>query len=231
MFASFPPVSMFVAAALVSSLAVGCAEQTASSGETGTVALSASRLLLPDNDPCRKVLGPLALGLADGIGGVLFTKSVTIALRKTSPATRDYVAILESEIFAPIQYDIQLANDDARVCVLKTVTHERVGKLPNFRQSEARSEAGNPPISVTITPANDDCLTTVTAMAQAAAMSLFHAKLESSVVTAQLDGVQEDRGYQIHMEGEGATTKAANFFLVVSNDSASKCFVDELVAK
>src|SRR5690349_20379926 len=93
--------------------ASGCAVETASSEpapEESTSDLSLSKVKLPLNDPCRDVLAPLAMGLADGAAGLPWTKSITVSL-VSETEYRSYVAAVARTDGSTIKYDVELDND------------------------------------------------------------------------------------------------------------------------
>src|SRR5262245_8551198 len=63
-------------------LAIGCAAEASTSDGPGSSveALTNSKVKLPAGDPCRGVLAPLALGLAEGSVGLPYASAVTVSL-------------------------------------------------------------------------------------------------------------------------------------------------------
>jgi hypothetical protein len=230
--------STIVCAFVVLGIATGCTAETDFAPEVSETddALRAREVKLPAGDPCRDVLAPLALGLADGAHGLAFTSSVTVSLTSETESRFYTVSSTGRGSGAPVRYEVELSNDSASQCLFLSAKRDDAIALENDTRSRATSKELRPTVPVSVSPAGDDCSSTVKLLAQAVGLSAVGASSIQSI-RATLVSETEDRDYDVHVDGKsfvanGKTfTNDYDFTFNMSNDSASKCFVQELMFK
>src|SRR5262249_36529991 len=120
--------SLFVLA--LGLFAAGCAATTDSGSaddpDDTAMALSNSKIQLPKNDPCRDVLAPLALGLADGSVGLDYAKSIAVSLTSKTDTRLYTVAITGDD---SVNYEVTLDNDSASTCFVEGISINQKAKL------------------------------------------------------------------------------------------------------
>jgi hypothetical protein len=162
--------------------------------------------------------------------GLDFARSVTVSLTSETDTRLYTVSITQDG--APLAYEVELDNDSASTCLLLNVKSANDAKLAHDSRSSATAKETHASVPVTVSPANDDCASTVKLLAQAAAVSAVGA---SNVVGVRVElvGETEDRDYVVHVDGKSFVANGEtfpndwDFDLNVSNDSAFKCFVQE----
>ncbi|NOU28697.1 MAG: hypothetical protein HOO96_12390 [Polyangiaceae bacterium] len=217
-------------------LAGGCTAESAQSSEDAPTldALSASKVQLPKGDACRDVLGPLALAVADGAYGLAYTKSITVS--KVGEADTRAYTVQATGADSLLRYDVELDNDSASRCLLLAVSVNQTAKLGRDRRSAAKGAELRVSAPISVTPAGDDCRSTVKLLAQAAAVSAVGASYVQNV-DVRLVGETDDRDYEAHVDGQPFVANGRSFAndydftFNLSNDSASKCLVQGIGRK
>lgn len=218
-------------------LAMGCAaeaESPASPAEVSADALSSSKVKLPAGDTCRDVLAPLALGLADGAFGLSYANAITVSLTSETDTRLYTVAVTQGA--SSIRYEVELDNDSNSMCLLESIKRDDAAGLERDKRTSLTQGERNANVKVVVAPANDDCASVVKLLGQAAAVSAVGAN-DVQQVTVSLDSETEDRDYAIHVDGKSFQANGKtfdndyDFTLNVSNDSASKCFVQSMSFK
>ncbi len=215
----------------------GCAAETAPTSEPvgeSADAIAASKVKLPSGDPCRDVLGPLSLGLADGARGLAYTSGITVSLTSAAD-TRFYTVSIAGE-GSPYVYEVELDNDSASMCLLLSATTSQTATLENDRRSKATNAELRVTAPISVSPRGDDCASTVKLLAQGAAVSAVGEKFIQKI-DVTLESETEDRDYGVHVDGKSFKANGQtfpndyDFALNMSNDSASKCFVQSVTRK
>ncbi len=202
------------------------ASEPAAQGED----LKLSSVKLPAGDPCRTVLGPLALGLADGAIGLSYAEGVTVSLtHETEIRTYSFSVFYRGE---SVRYTVELDNDSHSECLLLSLAVDPEARPNTDRRTSVKPNEvkASFPISV---PSSDDCASTVKLLAQAVAES---AVAPTHIETVQVDLLSEteDRDYVARVNGRDFTVNGEtfandyDFAINVSNDSAFKCFVQDV---
>lgn len=204
-------------------------------GQTDTQALAASKVRLPAGDPCRDVLGPLALGLADGAVGLAYTKGIAVSLTSETE-TRTYTVEIAHAGNA-FRYEVELDNDSHSMCFLEGIKLDPSAKLAGDARKMATGKELHPvSAKITVSPAKDDCASTVKLLAEAIASSTVGAS-QVIAVKATLESETEDRDYGVHVDGKAFVANGtrfpndADYAIQLSNDSAFKCLVQEIHAR
>lgn len=199
---------------------------TASSSESepaaGTsTAISDSKVKLPAADECRDVLAPLALGLAESAVGLEYAKSITVSLTSETD-TRLYTVSAVADGYTAT-FEVELDNDSASLCFLDSVVLNNDAKLESDPKSKMKHGEATFAAPVTVEPANDDCADAVKLLADAAGVATVG---KSALIGTSVKylGEDENRYYRIHVEGPSSY----DFDLETSNDSASKCWAQDL---
>ncbi len=219
-------------------LLAGCAAPTSESEPESPASseegLASSKVKLPKGDDCRDVLSPLALALADGAVGTSYTKSITVSLTSETD-TRLYTVLVEGRD-SSIQYEVELDNDSHSKCFIEGIRVEPKAKLSSEKRTATTNAERYISAPISVTPKNDDCASTVKLLAQAVAVSAVGAKFIERV-DVTLVGETEDRDYVAHVDGKSFVANGRtfpndyDFILNVSNDSAFKCFVQQVSIK
>jgi hypothetical protein len=199
----------------------------------GTDALTPAKVFLPESDACREVLAPLALGLADGAAGLAFTQRIDVSLTSETD-TRLYAVAIEGQK-SSAAYEVELDNDSVSKCFLLSAKSKPEATLENDRRTAMTQAEWRADAPVTVVPAQDDCASTVKLLGRAAAVSAVGPR-DITSVTVSLAGAEEERGYSVHVDGRAFVVNGQtfpndyDFALSVSNDSAFKCFVEDVHA-
>lgn len=195
-------------------------------------AISDAKVKLPAGDACRDVLAPLALGLAESAVGLEYAKSITVSLTSETD-TRLYIVSAVADSYAAT-FEVELDNDSASKCFLLSATMNDEAKLANDTKTKMKHGEASFAATIALEPADDDCGDAVKLIADAVGVAdVGRASLTYSSV--KFLGEDENRYYRIHVAGRPITvdghTVIANEYdydLETSNDSASKCWVQEL---
>lgn len=199
-----------------------CAEPPGDASTSSADAISHSKVKLPIADECRDVLAPLALGLAEGAVGLDYAKSVTVSLTSATD-TRLYTVTAAGDSYAA-SFEVELDNDSASKCFLLSAVMNNDAKLAGDAKSKLKSGEASVGAPVTIEPADDDCRASVKLLALAAGVATVgQADLLGASVTFL--GEDENRYYRLHVDGR---QNDYDFDLETSNDSASKCWAQDL---
>lgn len=219
-----------VALGLGLGLLAGCAAAPADGGPASSEdAISLSKVKLPANDPCRDVLAPLALGIADGAVGAS-ANAITVSLTSETDTRLYTVSVARGA--QTTRYEVELDNDSASLCFLDSVKPSDAATLENDARAAAKASELAVTAPIAVSPADDDCLSTVKLLAQAAAVSAVGANLEK--VDVKLESATETREYSVAVDGRAFQANGqtfpndAKFTIEVSNDSASKCWVESV---
>jgi len=194
-------------------------------------ALVTSKVVLPSGDPCRDVLAPLSVGLADGAGGP--TTGITVSLTSAADTRLYTVSIAGGR--APLVYEIELDNDSASKCLLQSASAAPSAALGRDSRSRATKRELRATAPISVAPPGDDCASTVKLLAQAAGVSAVGASLQK--VDVALESETEDRDYVAHVDGKSFIANGRtfpndyDFSFSLSNDSAFKCFVQGVSLK
>lgn len=220
---------------LALALPVGCAGVAAeSSDDSSEDALTNAKVKLPAKDQCRDVLAPLALGLAEGALGLDGTKSITVSLTSETDE-RDYVVVIAGE-GTSVTYGVTLDNDSASSCMLVSVEVSEKAKPAKDARTKMTASERKASVPVPVTPADDECASSVKLLAQAAAVSAVGGG-NAEKVDAALESASDTRDYRISVDGKAFSANGQEFQndftfdLTASNDSASKCFVERLAPR
>jgi len=227
LFASLSSLAPLLAASLLLAACAGeAAEADLAADES---AATAARVKLPEDDRCRDVLGPLALALGDGASGAAVTASLV-----SSTEVRVY-ALSVARGTSRFRYTAELDNDSASRCLLLSVKLDHDAVLGADPRTSA-TPAELAPLGPVNVPAEDVCASTVSLLAQAAAVSAVgRSGLVAGDVT--LVGADEDRTYDARLDGRDFTVGAATFSndwayrFELSNDSAFKCVVHDVTLR
>ncbi len=211
----------------------GCAAQADEPTEVAAAeAVSASKVKLPAGDACRDVLAPLALGLADGAAGLAYTKAVTVSLVSETD-TRVYVVDIARTFGGAVRYEVELDNDSHSMCLLEAIKVDPKAALGKDKRAAATAKETQATAPITVSPAGDDCASTVKLLAQAAGVSSVGAS-QLVRIDAKLVSATDEREYAVHVDGKAFVANGKtfpndmDFTLVLDNDSASKCFVQSI---
>lgn len=209
-------------------------------------ALSAANIELPSGDPCRDVLGSLALGLAEGSVGRDNTNAVRVTVVGQDEWLH-YEVLVDGKTFSAngqsfandYRWSVALDNDYTAQCYLVAAKLLRDGDAGHPLQGEKRATAKELAPSdapVDVSPANDACASPLKYLARGAAVSAVGA---SNIVSTKvaLDGESDTRSYTVHVDGKSFTQDGHNvandhdFIFELDNDSASTCLPLSLTAK
>jgi hypothetical protein len=198
-----------------------CAEPEATTASSSE-AIHDSKVRLPATDECRDVLAPLALGLAESAVGLRYAKSITVSLTSETD-TRLYAVSAVADGYTA-SFEVELDNDSASTCWLLSVTNEST-TLANDAKSKLKHGEADLAAPVTVEPADDDCADAVKLLADAAGVATVG---KSALVGTSVTylGEDENRYYRVHVDGPADY----DFDLETSNDSASKCWVQDFRA-
>lgn len=206
--------------ALSSFAFVACAAPSSDDASSTEAAISDSKVKLPAGDPCRDVLAPLALGLADSAVGLDYAKSVTVSLTSETD-TRLYTVQAVAPSYTA-SFEVELDNDSASKCWLLSATMNNDAKLAGDAKSKMKHSEADFSAPVSVIPTTDDCIGPVALVANAARIATG-----GSSAQVTFTGEDENRYYTVHVVS-GAY--GYDFDLETSNDSASKCWVQDLEA-
>jgi hypothetical protein len=210
-------------------VAFACAEPDPTTTSSSEAAISDSKVKLPANDECRDVLAPLALGLAESAVGLRYAKSITVSLTSETD-TRLYAVSAVADGYTA-SFEVELDNDSASMCWLLSATNKST-TLANDAKTKLKHGEGALAAPVTVEPSDDDCADAVTFLADAAGVATVG---KSALVGTSVKflGEDENRYYRVHVDGRPFTvngqtfTNDYDFDLETSNDSASKCAVQD----
>lgn len=223
-------------------LATACSSAAPADGSGPSESdLTAEDVQLPAEDKCRDVLAPLARGLAEGSIGRTNTLRVDVTATSETEV-RDYAVRVDGKPFTvngttfdnDAYFDVTLDNDSSSKCLVLAVKPRREGQAPRPSGAAPATPAeASPEVPVTL-PADDDCASTITLLAQAAAVSALQpSHVESVAVT--LDSETWERVYAVHVDGtdfeaNGMTfANTWDFRVKLDNDSSFGCWPLELV--
>ncbi len=146
----------------------GCASAPENTtGDSADALRRLSSVRLPESDPCRAVLGPLALGLARGV-------SATGTRTEVSLTEESYRRVYTVEVqgVASASWNIVLDNDSSFMCFLDSLDRDDTASLT---VGETRTVAGpselSPSSAPLDVPAGDPCDNVLALVATGAAMS------------------------------------------------------------
>ena len=191
-------------------------------------------VLLPAGDPCRPVLGRLALGLAEGAVGLENAERVVVTAT-AEDYYRHYAVAVDGRAFEAegrsfandYFFDLTLDNDSSFGCWLigaKLARDFEAGAGPEERALPGEL-AEVPKVSV---PEGDACGRTVALLAAGASLSAMGPTRDFST-DVKLVSETETRSYEVHVDGEAFVVDGhtipndAEFRFLLDNDSASKC--------
>lgn len=219
----------FLALACSSAVAEGDASSTDGSGRA-EAAISDSRVKLPANDDCRDALAPLALGLADSAVGLADAKAITVSLTSETDTRLYTVSAIAAGYTA--RFEVELDNDSAFECSLLSAVRKNDATVASDAKTKLAHGEADLAAPITVDPAADDCLETVKLLANGAGVAMV-GKERLTRTSVKLLGADENRYYRIHVDGKAFTVDGHtfendfDFDLETSNDSASKCWVQD----
>jgi hypothetical protein len=196
-------------------LASGCSVEASAPASSSEEQLLAADLKLPQNDSCRRVIAPIAVGLAQGAVGLHDTTGITVS-RTSQHDVSNYTVVVDQD-GPSVRYNVILSNSS---CLLQAVHAEPNAQLANDVRTPAAVEDVDPVAKISVAPAFDACAKTVEFLADGAGRSAV-GPLNLVSVDAVLDNeTPAERLYIAKVNGG-----AFEFALSLSNSPDTKCAV------
>lgn len=233
----FPLVSIgaFALCLVGCSSAPSAAEDVAESENDLALYRAVSVVRLPEGDPCRPVLAPLALGLGTGAVGrrnLVSAKVIPIAEtfeRVYRVDIHGKALVVDGKTIAnDYSFDLTLDNDSHSLCYIVAASFGSTA-IDDFtaKLSSASNDELNFPVGAVSVP-TDTCAGTTQLLGRAAATSIgYGATLSTTSVNLDLAAVE--RNYSVHVNGENFVANGHvfendhEFSIKLDNDSASLC--------
>jgi hypothetical protein len=172
----------------------------------------AGALELPEDDPCRYVLAPLALALADGIAGFANTQRVTVSFTG-STFIRFYVVRVEG--VQTHSYKLDLDNDSVSQCSFEALASDDAASLGSDTRSLATSSEIAIDSAIGAEPTDDACRSVSRYLAQGLSQAnLIVWPLVKATVTRESQ--QPERTYKLSIDGTDFQANGQTF----ANDHA-----------
>jgi hypothetical protein len=172
----------------------------------------AGSLQLPKDDPCRIVLAPMALALAEGIEGLANTRTISVSFTG-STFIRFYVVRVEG--IQSHSYALNLSNDSSGFCSFESLVSDATAALGSDARTPATSSETVINPLVAVEPSDDACRTVSRYLAEGLTQSnLINPTLVNATVTRATD--RPERSYGLRIDGKDFQVNGQTF----ANDHA-----------